>query len=224
MNEELIKLYEEHWASYCEHLLHHEDTAFPFLLNATDKYMHASKRIMFCGQEMQGWNCEQYNCRNKATVKSVIDRYKIFRHNGYRKSPFWNFQKQIKTSNPPIGFISNNIVKIGKQVKPGCNNEVFEKTIKYFPVFRSEVEILKPDILISLTGPHFDWRIEKVLGKFKKTAICTNGLLLDKFEFDDTSLPVAIRLNHLGYFIRKKYYALATEVNKFIKERLHNII
>lgn len=51
---------------------------------------------MFCGQETQSWNSEEYNDPYKASVDSVMRRYNVFVNNDGYNSPYWNFQRRIK--------------------------------------------------------------------------------------------------------------------------------
>lgn len=229
MDEELKKLYEEYWPEYQTYIRYSEaanNAAFPFLIKCPDSYEMAGKRIMFCGQETQGWYTKGYDnpdvdyhdlrgCYN-AFVNGI--NYEIVNKEQGKNSPYWNFQKRIRNAFPKVAFIRNNIVKIGKRSAPGCDDKVNELTLKYFPVIVKEIEILEPDFIIFFTGPKYDSRIEKALGPFSKEHIDERFECWDRLGFEDSSLPSAIRLNHPGWLVRNHLYNTMVEaVCSYIK-------
>lgn len=213
VNVQLRKLYLQHFDTAKAHINFGTDAAFPFMLKVDDRYEKAKSRIEICGQETDSWNGEEYGDVAGSTVDSVMERYNIFvnKEHGYN-SPYWILIRALVKDNPDIGFVTNNVVKIGKPFEAGCDNNINELALKYFPVFRKEQDILKPDLIIFLTGPNYDWRIEQELSSFKKKNCLDvpeiaalgipNNVYLDILTFDDSSLPKAIRINHPGWYRR----------------------
>ena len=205
MNTLLNKLYNSYWQGYLDYVRDActEPAAFPYLIDPEERYSTATERIMICGQETQGWGNEFDGQRDLVTVEQVCGIYRGFVWTDGYNSPYWSFVKQIKKSFPKKGFVINNIVKVGRRNKAGCNDLINDRALTYFPVNRTEYNILAPDIIIFLTGPNYDWRIEKVLGPFFKKRVSESLSCLDTLTFEDSSLPRAIRCYHPGFLRRK---------------------
>ena len=95
----------------------------PLLLKVTDDYINADIKIMFFGQETNGWLREKNKgefCNEIGPVLSLYEKFYLsgecFSYGGH----FWNgvarfkslLQKQIP--NKTIVFVYNNVLKIGK--------------------------------------------------------------------------------------------------------------
>lgn len=226
MDNELKKLYDEYWPKYQTHIRSSEigkEAAFPFLIRCPDSYEMAPKKIMFCGQETLNWYKEGYD-NPEVDYHKIRGIYNAFVNTNHgNNSPYWNFQKRIRNTFPKIGYINNNIVKIGKKYSPGCDDRINDLALKYFPVIRREIEILKPDLIIFFTGPNYDFRIKKALGEFYTEHLDKKFECWDRIKFQDTSLPSAIRLNHPAWIVRNKindvslYKQMSEAVCSYIK-------
>ena len=206
MNTLLEELYDTHWQGYMENVRDacSSPAAFPYLIVAKDDYSRASDRIMICGQETQGWGNEFDEQQAPVTVRQIIDIYRGFVWTGGYNSPYWAFINKMQVALPSKGFVINNIVKVGRRHGPGCDDEINDKALKFFPVNREEFSILKPDKIVFLTGPNYDWHIQRVLGPFSKTAVQDGTKCLDILTFRDPLLPQAIRCYHPAYLRRRK--------------------
>lgn len=204
---QLKDLYQQYWPSYLTNIKDacSEPAAFPFLIEPEQSYLEAESRIMICGQETCCWGEKEYGKQTApVTVPQMLEVYRRFVWDGGYNSPYWNFVNRIKIVHPEKGFVINNIVKIGRRYESGCSDEINDKALQYFPVFRQELQILKPDMIVFLTGPKYDWRIQKVLGPFRKEPVREGSSCLDLISFEDKSLPQAIRCYHPGYLRRNK--------------------
>lgn len=232
MNEELKKLYASHWDQYRENILFKVEAAFPFLITASDRYISCSRKVMFVGQETQGWDTEDSTIDGICKMYDGFVNARCYRYvetsDSIYKSPYWNFQRRILKLNPSVGFISNNIVKIGKKHNAGCSDSIDNLAHEYFPVFMEELRILKPDVIVFLTGPYYDWRIRRTMGNFTTQHIGEDGILCDRLIFEDKTIPDAIRINHPGWLIRnnnkiyhdKLYHKMISIVDQFIKDNI----
>ncbi|GAA4301769.1 hypothetical protein GCM10023183_13150 [Nibribacter koreensis] len=105
-----------------------------------------------------------------------MDRYEIFYLNNGIKSyrgPFWNEFKRIrrevnKTHNS--FFIWNNINKIGR-IGKGNVQQINKLQFKYFNIVKDELKILKPRVLVFLTGDDYDHFIRKNIEDFSECKI-----------------------------------------------------
>lgn len=197
----LKEVYEKYWNGYLTHIRNNPNikAANPYLIVTPSDYYEKKKRVMICGQETQGWGNEFDNCPEKATMDTIMRIYAGFvnTRGGYN-SPYWQFINSLKSACPDIGFVCNNIVKIGKKNNPGCDDQINELTLKYFPVIPEEINVLHPDLILFLTGPRYDWRIRKTLGNFKTKQV-ENIKKFEEIIFDANSLPKAIRCYHPRY-------------------------
>jgi hypothetical protein len=130
---------------------------------------------MIYGQETNSW----YEKEN-GTIKDIQKLYNSFFNNGDCWSyggQFWNgvnrfvCSVQKKYSNKKIRLIWNNIVKIGKHGDKGFPPDyIYEIERRYFQVIPQELEILKPNIVLFLTGPNYDSVIKDNFGELKYRA------------------------------------------------------
>lgn len=144
-------------------------------------YSEADIRVMIFGKETNGWKGREDDFGNPPlpifnpaiSVGAVMgvyeDFYKShylgykFKYNANRYGTFhYGFTKFISLLNEKyptkqIGYIWNNIVKIGRAEGRGFSgNEIYSIEQQYFHVIPKEVEILKPNIVIFLTGTYDD--------------------------------------------------------------------
>lgn len=154
--------------------------SYPFFTGVSDEYIKSQKRIMIVGQETNGWNVFKEDWTIKDSRDWAIDylnfqlKYcnyqdlkEIFKRRN--SSPFWSFFKAF--SNDGIVPCWNNIDKaqrkFGNQTK-ALTVEIeaeLNKTITSLntTLFLKEIEITKPDIIIFITGPNYQFTMEKAL-------------------------------------------------------------
>jgi hypothetical protein len=94
-------------------------------------------------------------------------------------------------------------LKIGKSESGTPQQGLINYTIDYFNVIPQEIEILKPNVLLFLSGHTYDDHIRKTIGNFSIVPIegfSTNELCI--LKFDNISVDLAIRTYHPGYLQR----------------------
>ena len=214
MNELLRNLYSSKWGKLSEMLQSFNDddpedlenlATHPLLIKTDDEYANADLKVMFFGQETNDWNGVFEEDTN---VDDVVDVYENFYlKKGYEQygKPFWNFIRNLKStqSKRKIGYIWNNVLKIGKSESGTPQQGLIKYTIDYFNVIPQEIEILKPNVLLFLSGHTYDDHIRKTIGNFSIVPIegfSTNELCI--LKFDNISVDLAIRTYHPGYLQR----------------------
>ena len=218
VKKELESLYNRHWTGYYDNIRSKEDSSYPFLILPYDKYFTASYRVMVCGQETMSWEWEG-RIDPKNPVESLMKQYESFIYGKAKNSPIWNFEKRLRKALPAAGFVSNNIVKIGKRKGAGCDENIFRLGLEHFPVVHEEIDILKPDLVLFLTGKDYDGRIRAVLGDFTSQPIDADRYI-QRLKFADPTMPPAIKTYHPGYIQRKGWYhdyasAIINEIKQF---------
>lgn len=215
LNKELFDLYNKNWDKLISNGKNISDKvpANPLLLKVNEsEYIKADLKVMIFGQET--WEWHQFD----TTIENGMNGYESFFlkegfYNGYKKSSFWKafniFKKEIINNNQEkeVNFIWNNISKIGRNDgKTGVTKSIRTLERKYFNIIKEELKILKPDIVIFLTGNRdndikfnfpdivfedIDMENKKVMKKKYKAS----SKLISKF------LPEkSVRLYHPSYF------------------------
>jgi hypothetical protein len=143
----------------------------PLLLDISEGFINADVKILFFGQETNDW---EGDFPHSAGIYHLIDTYKNFYLNGccfIYNGQFWNGISKLKQkleehfsyTGRTVSFLWNNIVKIGKSGGKGLpSNEILQWQDNWFDILREEVALLKPDIIIFLTGPYYDRFIRRV--------------------------------------------------------------
>ncbi len=173
----------------------------PYLLAASHDYYAAKRRVMIFGQETNTWGGEFGNdgvFNPDTSVEELMNLYDLFAYTGYN-SPFWNYCKVLKSagSKQGVSFIYNNLMKLGLVGATGYNPDIAPK----FNPLLAEIEILKPDLLIFLSGPNYDFRIRTQISDFSMQQVLEQYPIrkFAKLKFTNETLPEAYRTYHPNY-------------------------
>lgn len=160
-NKQLYDLYEQHWdslVSSVDQLPEAAKPAHPLLLQLPDEqnYKQADIKVMFVGQETNGWN-QTFGSRS---ITELQESYCNFiTSKASKNSIFWTFIKSCMRSlekanpNDSISMSWNNIYKLGRVNDSGSPSETIrEVEHSNFNVFEKELTILHPDIVVFLLG------------------------------------------------------------------------
>lgn len=205
MNDSLLQLYSKYWDGMLQNVFKldtkEHPTCFPFLLHVTDHYQNATKRVMFCGQ-VASWG-DEFRQPGLTNPTIFMDMYHGFVNHNWdsrrnqrpgKNDSYWNFQWNIMKRFPEVGYVAQNVAKIGKSDwNRGCDDFIFQRTLEYFPVWKDELKILHPDCIFFLTGQAYDERIRQVAGDFEVKHVLGVEGLLDQLIFKDPQMPVAYR-------------------------------
>lgn len=142
-------------------------------------YINADLKVMVFGQETNSWvgKSDDFGTppspvfSSDVSMEAVMGIYEdfyatyyhegTFGYNGTRYGTFHygfnRFSALLNSAIPDkrIAYVWNNIVKIGKAQGTGfCGEEIHVLEKKVFSMIRKEVDILKPDLLLFLTGTY----------------------------------------------------------------------
>lgn len=223
-NKKLLELYESKYPNLSRLLteknksLKHSDKATnPLLLKIDENYANAKFKIMFFGQETNTWLGEQNNAEFLGQIEPVYHLYENFFLSGNCYSyggQFWNgvsrcVQLVEKEINEKVGVVWNNIIKVGKCGKGAPFASIQEIQFEHFNVYREEVDILEPDVLIFFSGPNYDNQIKKAFGRLDKNSI--DGFTERQLcEIKIPNSVPAFRTYHPNYLWRN-------DINKFLE-------
>ena len=186
INEQLSELYASKREALSEALpksvegAPHPHPTNPLLLYVGDEeaWQSAHLRVMIFGQETNSWEGYYSPDKSIAHLCGMYNRFfnkgGCWEYGGY----FWNgiarLQKMLgrKFSQKKIEYLWNNIVKVGKADEKGRPPEcIYGLERSFFRVIPDELGILKPNILIFLTGHGYDNLIRENFGKVSRAAI-----------------------------------------------------
>ncbi|MDR2119131.1 MAG: hypothetical protein LBP25_06325, partial [Tannerellaceae bacterium] len=185
LTEKLLALYRSKWSPYIDLLreIAENDPApepsNPFLIcvDEEEQWTKADLKVMVFGQETCGW--EGYA---GTPAEYLLDLYRRRFHGreweeGDRRPFFRAFSLlaallAAKFPDKHIQYLWNNIIKVGRSDEKGRPPvHIYELELEYFCVIPSEVEILRPDVILFFTGPDYDDAIRNNFGAVPQTAI-----------------------------------------------------
>lgn len=215
--DKLRELYLSHWPALCDALRlivtnpeYPAKPTNPLLLwpcKEDTEYDDADIRVMIFGQETNDWegvfNPDAPAAEQVERVQETYNSFYNFEFNYV--SPFWNGYKlfmrmlDAKFSNKTVKYAWNNIVKIGKANDMNCPPDyIYEEELKHFNIVKDEVEILKPHVILFLTGPNYDGKITDKFPKAKITSFTD-----DIAKVDIPNVDYAYRTYHPNYSYRQ---------------------
>ncbi|MCE6987593.1 hypothetical protein [Dyadobacter sp. CY323] len=202
LNIQLLELYKNYMQSIYSQTWK-DNVSAPLLVHVFDEYCAMENRILFVGQETFGW----HSMSKKPSIAELLLMYNGFRlgkpselRDGKSQrilsSPFWNFCRTTffdlnrdldGVSKHTNGFLWTNISKFD------CNSttpspDLQDRNKEGFELLKAEIAILKPDVVVFLTGSKYDERINAVFNPVRKT-ILPEGYLYQLFT-SDGSLPL----------------------------------
>lgn len=146
-------------------------------------YTDADLKVMVFGQETNSWkgDCDDFDTppspvfSSDVSMEAVMGIYEEFYATYYHDGTFsfrgprygtfhYGFNRFVALLNSAlsdrrIAYAWNNLVKIGKADGKGfCGAEIYALEREHFSVIQEEINILKPDLLLFLTGT-YDERI-----------------------------------------------------------------
>lgn len=217
MKQQLEGLYNENWETLkvkLNDILVDQNAEYkptnPLLISLENNdYENCEIKVVIFGQETNSW----YGNFN-GDVEKILAHYTDFFNNGYALNEyggqFWNgvnrFLELLKKKYPneKIGVLWNNIIKIGcagrNQNTPPEYIYKIEK--EHFNIVKTEIDILKPNIILFLSGPNYDHAIGNAFGKFELDSI---GTEFSKRQLSKLNIAKNVfRTYHPSYLWRTK--------------------
>lgn len=200
----------------------------PLLLRVDQSWENSRLKVMIFGQETNKWgwrqevdgstNLFEYNLNSIEHLLQLYYDFFFIRNGIY--SPFWQFFNSIKKylqDRCDASVVWNNINKIGI-LEAGCSSQIYDITKSFFNIVKDEIDILKPDIIIFLTGPRYDDKIKDSLGPFNKKNIEDfNPNQMCSIEFESNyGFSKVLRTYHPAYLRRQML--TDTYINQVFRE------
>ena len=130
----------------------------PYLCSPSKDYWDSKVKIVFVGQETNGWNPKD----------DVLKQMEVYSNFGvaknYKRGAFWQIIRKIEKAinDKKYGCASLNLNKFDVNGKrPG--KSYLSQLEKFDHILMAEILLLEPDAVIFFTGPDYDRRLLKLL-------------------------------------------------------------
>jgi hypothetical protein len=219
-------MYSEKWEKFSDELrkiLDDDSREFkptnPLLIYLDEeKYQSSDIKIMIFGQETNDWGDNFTGDPNDAlnTYNDFFNSNACYGYAGH----FWNGVNRFLTllsqrfPDKNIASVWNNVIKVGNSGRNKNNPPEYiyniEKT--YFNVIENEIEILKPNIILFVSGPYYDTEIQNSLTdvSFSKLNNNFSDRAIAKLKYKN--LDNVYRTYHPNYLWRKGINSYFAEI------------
>jgi hypothetical protein len=191
IQEQLNKVYQDVLSkTRVEALKDKERLSAPLLIKVNESFLNATKRIMYIGKETNHWLTDPkisldrrglmgvYKADGSLDIDRLLVRYnkRMTQSENWKKNALFKQYKNIKDQlvDTEVGsgsIVWNNLFKMSYDRGRGYSktslghSSALEEVSK--EIFIKEIEILKPDILIFVTGASYDKVIKNYLQEYK---------------------------------------------------------
>ncbi len=218
-----------------------EKLSAPLLIKAYQSYIDAPIKIMYVGKETNHWLTHHsiepnkrgligaYDEKDNLNTDRLLDRYnkRMTQQHNWKKSALFNQYKNIKDQlvDNEVGsgsVVWNNLFKMAYDRGKGYSKSSLGHSIELQQlskqIFLEELQILKPEIIIFVTGSSYDTVIKDYFTKYETLEIVIPKKLW-KFKYKNilcyrTAHPDSIRFTKKEN--REDYYQML--INDIKKE------
>ena len=215
----------------------------PFLLARMPDWSSPKKRLLIYGQETAGWGgvsrCDVEGTlshwvakdREQAIIQ-LASSYAAFYSNPSVSSPFWAAHREALEILGEWSIAWSNLVRV--DTSPLSARENWQSCSAWWNLSYDEVDAicdwqralhlaeldaLKPDAVLFLTGPHYDYCLRKTFGQFE-TVIFSGERARVVAGISAAGLPkTTFRTYHPNYLQRSGKWPLLTSVLAAIREQ-----
>jgi len=171
----------------------------PYLCSPGKEYLESKVKIVFVGQETNGWTTH-------ADVSLQMQTYAGFGlGKNYVSSPFWNVIRKIEKAATGQHYCCASLNLNKFDVNGNPPREPFLATIqKLDHILKDEIQLLKPDLIVFFTGWRHDSRLTNIFNAnlievdgFKKRELAEMKLADESFKIFRTYHPNYLRRSGL---------------------------
>jgi len=138
----------------------------PFLLSVDKQYLHAKPKIIFVGQENNGWVGSTIKYLKENGINETINQYQNFDFEKSYSDNFFRCMKKLReevvgledANDKRRSIIWSNLFKFNQGKQPQMNWSEYKDQVLLLQgdIFQKEIEILTPDAVVFVTGPYYD--------------------------------------------------------------------
>jgi hypothetical protein len=194
----------------------------PILMHCwEEEYNKSAYKILFVGQECNGWIGYMDD-----KIDTSIDGYKEFAlsKNGNR-TIFWQYVNRINSALNPAqaegkNFLWTNVSKFSTLDGKGLDWDTHVSTINNFNCLKEEINATKPDVVIFLSGPNYDGKINVQFNNEVKFEPFKERHIREISKLEHPDLPQqTYRIYHPNYLQRSKKSYLLDELIDHLKSK-----
>ena len=169
----------------------------PLFLSVPKDYERTAVRLMIVGQQTYGWPSITIG------LDGLLSQYREFDlGRGYTASPFWQASHRLFAALNPAGperaFLWSDLVKVDQHNERPAPD--VEEQVSKLGLLLAELRLLKPDVVVFFTGPHYDDRLKKTFPGVEYRELTPDVAMLKHAD-----LPVkAYRTYHPRYLWQAK--------------------
>lgn len=210
-----------------------EGVSAPLLMHVFEEYTTVPCKILVVGQETHRWG----QMSTKPGVPELQSNYARFclgkaaNYGEGRKprcltSPFWNFSRALfynfnNQANGIIrktnGFLWTNISKFDAHATTP-SQELQEKNRAGFELLKTEIEIVRPDVVVFLTGTKYNHWLDELFN-CERRAILDNNYLSQLVGITLADKPLMFQTMHPRTLVmNKRYHDVLTHLQSSCKE------
>jgi hypothetical protein len=190
------------------------DICAPFLVKTNSEYENAKPRVVIVGQETNGWidwigSYADFLARG--ALNDALSEYESFDFGSKYNSTFFQYFDRIRDS-----IFGEHATRDKRQIILWLNlfkffhgamiHSTHREAVLSLQgnVFQEEIRLLRPDVIIFLTGPNYDWVIDRYYPNVQRVSI---GIYSERqvAQLLHENLPsLSFRTYHPGYLNRFK--------------------
>lgn len=188
----------------------------PHLIKVPPAYEKAQVKLLIVGQQAREWGGYFNGQPTPQLVDNLMKVYETFELGKSVPSPFWQAAHEIyarvNPDGPAGGFVWTNVIKIdqdGQRPIP----PVVEACLNTFGLLPEEIEILKPDVVVFLTGPYYDADLQLLFPGVEFRSVCQDIPIHHLAQVVHPRLPdKSFRIYHPGYLRRSEQWHYVDKV------------
>ena len=199
----------------------------PFVIEPTPQFSSSPRRVLFVGQETNGWYTVEDILRPQKGLEEALLWYREFAladNHPAARSPFWTFHRKVAAG---LGLdwraiLWSNLIRFdGTALPNGCGSLVdhpCEAALLDLQrgVLSYEIDSLRADTVIFLTGPNYDHVIRSEFGDAEFSAVGQDSVRLLSQVKSHSRRTRMIRTYHPAYLRRAGLFdRVAEEVIRF---------
>lgn len=246
LNSQLEQLYRAHLGPLSTAIIENKiNCTSPLLLKVDESHWEKDAfKVMVFGQEVRGWKLDSYEEVKQQLATDGIERYleellAVYYHYFYHKDSqamrsrsifmrvFPRIKKTLKQhpslKGRKVHLLWNNINKIARNKRQsGMTQTLRDLEEQHFLIAEQELEILKPDLILFLTGPS---RVRDIRSHFKGVDVKPKALPNPKKKRPRKMWYAQLQHPTLGRSLtlyHPHYYAGFT--NRYLRETLSELL
>lgn len=199
----------------------------PFVIEPTPQFSSSPRRVLFVGQETNGWYTVEDILSSQTGLEEALLWYREFAladNHPAARSPFWTFHRRIAEG---LGLnwravLWSNLLRFDGTALPNGRGSLVDHPCEAAllelqrGVLSGEIDSLRADTVIFLTGPNYDHIIRSEFGDAEFLAVGQNSVRLLSEVKSHSRRTRMIRTYHPAYLRRAGLFdRVAEEVVRF---------